>query len=142
MRKRRVRIAPEAHYAHYYSSGYSSCFILYSTAPPRPPRKRPNKWPSSYSFHNRSLSKRSQSIPRRSANHGVACRSRHVISLVNQEAVTDQRCPTAITNSTTTKLAIATRGRRTARLYLLLKKKMSGQERITRIHSRNLSAPG
>jgi hypothetical protein len=29
-----------------------------------------------------------------------------------------------------------------ARLYLLLKKKMSGQERITRIHSRNPSAPG
>jgi hypothetical protein len=29
-----------------------------------------------------------------------------------------------------------------ARLYLLLKKKMSGQERTTRIHSRNPSAPG
>src|SRR5262245_27027118 len=29
-----------------------------------------------------------------------------------------------------------------ARLYLLLKKKMSGQERVTRIHSRNPSAPG
>src|SRR5262245_52701524 len=29
-----------------------------------------------------------------------------------------------------------------AHLYLLLKKKMSGQERITRIHSRNPSAPG
>jgi hypothetical protein len=28
------------------------------------------------------------------------------------------------------------------RLYLLLKKKMSGQERTTRIHSRNPSAPG
>ena len=27
-------------------------------------------------------------------------------------------------------------------LYLLLKKKMSGQERATRIHSRNPSAPG
>src|SRR5207247_2316770 len=33
--------------AHYYSSGCSSCFIIYSTAPSRPPRKRPNKWPSS-----------------------------------------------------------------------------------------------
>src|SRR5262249_14985646 len=29
-----------------------------------------------------------------------------------------------------------------ARLYWLLKKKMSGQERVTRIHSRNPSAPG
>src|SRR5262245_51375423 len=30
-----------------HESGCSSCFIIYSTAPPRPPRKRPNKWPSS-----------------------------------------------------------------------------------------------
>src|SRR5262245_21817471 len=42
----------------------------------------------------------------------AACRSRHVSSLANQEAVTDQRCPSAKTNSTTTKLAIATQGRR------------------------------
>src|SRR5262245_34288914 len=34
------------------------------------------------------------------------------LSLVNQEAVADQRCPSARTNSTTTKLAIATQGRR------------------------------
>jgi hypothetical protein len=35
----------------HYSSGCSSCFMyscfMYSTAPPRLPRKRPNKWPSS-----------------------------------------------------------------------------------------------
>jgi hypothetical protein len=31
---------------------------------------------------------------------------------VNQEAVTDQRCPSARTNSTATKLAIPTQGRR------------------------------
>src|SRR6516225_11703569 len=42
-RKRRMRIAPEA---HYYSSGCSSSCFMYSIAPPRPPRKRPN-WPSS-----------------------------------------------------------------------------------------------
>src|SRR5262249_53916621 len=36
---------PRGGTAHYYSSGCSSCFIIYSTAPPRPPRKRPNKWP-------------------------------------------------------------------------------------------------
>src|SRR5262245_62354925 len=43
---------------------------------------------------------------------GVACRSPHVLSLVNQEAVTDQRCPNATTNSTATKLAIPTQRRR------------------------------
>src|SRR5262249_28770885 len=42
----------------------------------------------------------------RAANHGVACRSRHVLSLVNHEAVSDQRCPSARTNSTTTKLTL------------------------------------
>jgi hypothetical protein len=53
-----------------------------------------------------------QSISRRSTNHGVACRSAHVLSLVNQVAVADQRCPNARTNSTATKLAIPTQGRR------------------------------
>ena len=53
-----------------------------------------------------------EGLSRRSTNHGVACRSPHVLLLVNQEAVTDQRCPSARTNSTTTKLAIATQGRR------------------------------
>src|SRR5262249_26832775 len=48
----------------------------------------------------------------RSTNHGVACRSRHVLSLVNQEAVTDHRWPNATTNSTATRLAIPTQGRR------------------------------
>src|SRR6516162_10515598 len=70
-------------------------------------------WPRSTKVSRMSCctrSKRSQSIPRRAANPGVACRSRHVLSLVNQEAVTDQRCPSARTNSTATKLAIATQG--------------------------------
>ena len=48
----------------------------------------------------------------RSTNHGVACRSPHVLSRVNQEAVADQRCPSARTNSTATKLAIPIQGRR------------------------------
>jgi hypothetical protein len=48
-------------------------------------------------------------MPRRSTYHGVACRSPQVLSLVNQEAVADQRC-----QSTATKLAIPTQGRRIA----------------------------
>ncbi len=40
---------------------------------------------------------------------------------MNQEAVTDQRCPSARTNSTTTKLAIATQGRRIVTLATIPK---------------------
>jgi hypothetical protein len=47
--------------------------------------------------------------------------ARHMsYSLVNQEAVTDQRCPNATTNSTATKLAIPTQGRRIHGLFALL----------------------
>src|SRR5262249_22729607 len=56
--------------------------------------------------------KRTQSISRRFTSHGVACLSLHVLSLVNHEAVTDQRCPSARINNTATKPAIATQGRR------------------------------
>jgi hypothetical protein len=47
-------------------------------------------------------------------------RSPHVLSLVNQKAVTDQRCPSERTNSTATKLAITTQGRRMSRFACCL----------------------
>src|SRR5262249_45321020 len=56
------------------------------------------------------------SISRRFTSHGVAYRSPHVLSLVNQEAVTDQRCPSARSSSTATKPAIAAQDRRMVNL--------------------------
>jgi hypothetical protein len=62
-----------------------------------------------------------------------------VLSVVNQEAVTDQRCPSARTNSTGTKAAIAAKDRRIVSLATV--PRPNSRLAIPKPHDAKITAP-